>query len=54
MTVGPLELDVARLVARWRGNPVELWATEYGLVATLAANAGETMSRAFRAIGSRA
>lgn len=43
--VGLLELDKDRLVARWRGQAVDLTVTEYYLVDSLAREIGQVKSR---------
>jgi two-component system OmpR family response regulator len=42
---GQLELNSARLVARWRDQPIDLTVTEYWLVDCLARNPGQVRSR---------
>lgn len=42
---GPLTLDVMRLAAEWKGEPVALTLTEFWMVHTLARNAGHVKSR---------
>lgn len=42
---GQLELNPARLIARWRDQPVDLTVTEYWLVDCLARNPGQVRSR---------
>ncbi len=42
---GPLVLDVMRLAAQWRGEPVELTLTEFWMVHTLARTPGHVKSR---------
>ncbi len=43
--VGQMELNQARLVAKWRGEVVDLTVTEYWLVDCLARNPGQVRSR---------
>jgi two-component system, OmpR family, response regulator len=42
---GPLRLDVMRLAARWREQPVDLTLTEFWMVHTLAKTPGHVKSR---------
>lgn len=44
-SVGHLQLNQPRLVAKWRGEPVELTVTEYWLVDCLARHPGQVRSR---------
>ncbi len=42
---GPLELDLARYVARWKGAPVQLTVTEFLILAALARHPGHVKTR---------
>jgi two-component system OmpR family response regulator len=42
---GPLELDAARMTARWRGAPVDLTVTEFWMVRSLARHPGHVKDR---------
>jgi len=44
-TIGHLELNQQRLVAKWRADPIDLTVTEYALVDCLARNPGQVRSR---------
>ena len=44
-SVGHLELNPERLVAKWRDTPVDLTVTEFALIECLAKNPGQVRSR---------
>ena len=46
LTIGPIEIDKAAHVVRLDGQPVDLTATEYKLLVTLASRRGRVQSRA--------
>jgi two-component system alkaline phosphatase synthesis response regulator PhoP len=45
LTIGDLEIDVPRHVARWRGEPVHLTAKEFALLVALLDARGRVLSR---------
>jgi two-component system phosphate regulon response regulator PhoB len=46
LTIGPIEIDKAAHVVRLDGQPIDLTATEYKLLVTLASRRGRVQSRA--------